>query len=146
MPGLAIIINRGPKEENKLRLQQMVNSMKHESFYSTGAYDNENAGVYVGWSCQPGSYCDCMPIRNEKNDLLLFFYGEHHADPEDLQQLRCRGHSLPEDNAAYVLHLFEEQGCDFLKSLNGWFHGALLDLAKQEILIFNDRFGMQRLY
>ena len=146
MPGLAFIISRRPKSENTLRLQQMLDSMKHESFYSSGTYINEDAGIYIGWVCPPGSYCDCMPISNETKDRLLFFYGEEQADPEDFDLLRKRGHVLPEENAAYVLHLSEERGADFLQGLNGWFHGAIVDLATKDILVFNDRFGMQRLY
>lgn len=146
MPGLALIISRRPKAENTLRLQQMLDSMRHESFYSSGTYINEDAGIYIGWLCHPGSYCDCMPISNERKNHLLFFYGENHADPEDFDRLRQRGHVLPKENAAYVLHLFEEQGPDFLQALNGWFHGIMVDLTRKEIAIFNDRFGMQRLY
>ncbi len=120
--------------------------MKHESFYSSGTYLNEDAGIYIGWVCHPGSYADCMPVSNETKDRLLFFCGEVQTDPGDFDRLRKRGHELSKENAAYVLHLFEEQGTDFLAGLNGWFHGVIVDLAKKDILVFNDRFGMQRLY
>ena len=146
MPGLALILSRGPKTENTLRLQQMVDSMKHESFYSSGTYANERAGIYIGWSCHPGSYSDCLPVRSGNDDLLLFFYGENHADPGDLSRLRQRGYELKQDNATYVLRLFEDRGYNFLQALNGWFHGVLVDVTSQEITVFNDRFGMQRLY
>jgi len=146
MPGLALIISPGPKAENMLRLQHMVDAMKHEPFYSCGTYGDEQAGVYVGWACHPGSYCDCLPVRNGTCDRLLFFYGENHADPEDFQRLRQRGHELNQENAAYVLHLSEAIGRDFLPALNGAFHGFLVDLAQREVMVFNDRFGMQRLY
>jgi asparagine synthase (glutamine-hydrolysing) len=146
MPGLAVIVSRRPKLENTLWLNQMMDSMNHESFYSSGTYINDELGVYVGWSCHPGSYCDCMPISNEAKTHLLFFYGENHADPEDFNQLRQRGHVLDKENADYVLHLFEEMGPDFVQSLNGWFQGVLINLTEKEVVIFNDRFGMQRLY
>jgi asparagine synthase (glutamine-hydrolysing) len=42
--------------------------------------------------------------------------------------------------------LYEDEGDKFLLSLNGSFSGIIVDLRKFEILIFNDRFGMQRLY
>lgn len=128
------------------RLQQMLDSMKHESFYSCGTYVNEQAGLYVGWACHPGSYCDCMPVRNEKNDLLLFFYGENHADPEDYVRLRQRGHAIKKDDASYVLHLFEESGLDSLQALNGWFSGALVTVARRQVVLFNDRYGLNRIY
>ncbi len=146
MPGLAIIVDRGPKEKNEQKLNQMLRSMQHEPFYSSGVYVNEKAGFYVGWACHPGSYCDCMPIKNSRGDRLMFFYGENHADASEVNRLRSRGYPVQGQNAAYVLHLFEEKGYDFLKELNGWFHGVILDLTQNEIIVFNDRFGMQRLY
>lgn len=146
MPGLAVIIDRGPREKNEHALKQMLQTMQHEPFYSSGVYINEKAGLYVGWACHPGSYCDCMPIKNTKGNRLLFFYGENHADASDFNRLRSAGYPLQKHNAAYVLHLFEEKGYEFLKELNGWFHGVLLDLTQNEIIVFNDRFGMQRFY
>src|ERR1700679_4370690 len=106
MPGLAFIISRRPKSENTLRLQQMLDSMKHESFYTSGTYLTEAAGIYLGWVCHPGSYADCMPVSNETKDRLLFFCGEVQTDPGDFDRLRKRGHELPKENAAYFLHLF----------------------------------------
>src|SRR5579872_4210084 len=134
MPGLAIIVGRGPRERNEYQLNQMLDSMKHEPFYSSGTYTNEKAGLYVGWACHPGSYCDCMPIRNEKGDRFLFFYGENHADTSECDRLRARGYPLRKQNASYVMHLFEEKVHQFLKELNGWFHGVLLDLTQNEII------------
>jgi len=146
MPGIVGIIGTGDHKKKTLELQQMVKSMQHESFYSSGTNINESLGVYVGWTCHKGSYCDCMPIINESKDILLFFYGEHFIDKEEIDGLRARGHTIDKLDARIILHLYEEQGNDFLKYLNGWFHGLLIDLKKREVAIFNDRYGMQRLY
>jgi asparagine synthase (glutamine-hydrolysing) len=146
MPGLAGIIAPNSKERNRKDLLEMILAMQHESFYSTGTYINEAAGLYVGWTCHKASYCDCMPITNESGDLLLFFYGENYADKQEFDRLRARGYALKSLDASFVLHLYEEKGYDFLRCLNGWFHGILLDLKKREVAVFNDRFGMQRLY
>ena len=35
---------------------------------------------------------------------------------------------------------------NFVKILNGWFHGVLVDMQRREMLLFNDRYGVQRLY
>lgn len=146
MPGLAVIIGPTPKEENEKDLLTMVRSMEHEPFYSSGSYVNGEVGVYVGWTCLKGSYSDCLPAINERKDLLLFFYGEIFFDKEEFDWLRGQGHAIERPNATVLLHLFEEKGYDFLKSLNGFFHGVLVDLKQGEIVLFNDRYGMQRLY
>jgi hypothetical protein len=64
----------------------------HEPFYKNGSYVNEQLGLYVGWTCHPGSYSDCMPVVNEKKDIVLIFCGEHFADRSMTQKLNGRGY------------------------------------------------------
>jgi len=124
----------------------MVNSMQHESFYTSGVFFDQKFGLYVGWTCHAGSYCDCMPITSEEQDVVLFFYGEHHADEGEIIRLRSQGDGAAGLDARMVLRLYQEQGYAFLRQLNGWYHGVLLDKTRKEIAVFNDRYGMQRLY
>ena len=140
MPGLAIIINKKPAPDNLRELKLMVASMQHESFYLSGQYGNEALGVYVGWTCRKGSYSDFMPVMNERQDRLLFFYGEHHASANGVTN------QAGQPEAAAVMRLVEKHGDGFVELLNGWYHGILVDLAKKEVSVFNDRYGMQRLY
>ena len=42
--------------------------------------------------------------------------------------------------------MYEESGMNFLKDLNGWFSGLLIDLRQGKVVLFNDRYGMQRIY
>ena len=35
---------------------------------------------------------------------------------------------------------------EFLEKLNGWFSGVLLDLREQKFVLFNDRYGVNRIY
>ena len=127
-------------------LQAMVGSMMHESFYRNGTYVNERLGVYVGWVCHQGSFVDCMPVWNETKDKCLIFYGEDFSAKDVTGKLQQKGHAFNPHDASYLIHLFEEQGEDWYSALNGFFHGVLIDLARSEVSLFNDRFGMQRLY
>ena len=142
MPGLVGIISPIAGNENRKDLLEMVGTMHQEPFYSVGTYINEKIGLYVGWTCIRGSYSDCMPITNETKDVILFFNGEHHSSKDELDRNPSGGRS---HNAIIVLRMYQEKGYDFLKYLNGWFHGIVVDLKKQEIALFNDRYGMQRL-
>ena len=144
MPGLAGIIGKG--ETNRRDLEEMVKAMRHESFYGSGTYVDEGQGVFVGWTVHPGSYSDCLPITNEDRKVTLFFSGEHFADRSDYDALKNRGHAVNRLDASALVHLYEEGGLDFLRKLNGWFHGLLVDQRSDLVALFNDRFGMQRLY
>ncbi|MFX0136120.1 MAG: hypothetical protein ACFFDN_20940, partial [Candidatus Hodarchaeota archaeon] len=146
MPGITGIISNYFAEQNKNDLQLMINSMMHETIYNFGSNINEELGIYLGWVCHKGSFVDCMPIWNEKKDKCLLFYGENFSDREIIDSLKKNGHEFNSDNASYLIHLFEEKGDDFFLYLNGFFHGVLIDVPSNEVILFNDRYGMQRVY
>jgi asparagine synthase (glutamine-hydrolysing) len=117
----------------------------HEPFYTNGTYANADLGLWSGWACHKGAFDDCLPIWNEEKDICLLFSGEDFADQADVDALKRR-HQFGWDDASYIVHLYEEMGCEFLEKLNGWFSGALLDLREQRFILFNDRYGVNRLY
>jgi asparagine synthase (glutamine-hydrolysing) len=146
MPGIVGIIGTASFEENSVALQHMVESMMHESFYTPGTYFNEPIGLSVGWVSHAGSFSDCMPIWNETNDVCLIFSGEDFTDPGDIEGLRVKGHDFAVNDASYLVHLYEEGGPTFFEKLNGWFSGVLVDLRDRSIVLFNDRYGLKRIY
>jgi asparagine synthase (glutamine-hydrolysing) len=52
---------------------------------------------------------------------------------------------MDNDNIGLV-HLYEEHGLRSLRLLKGWFAGVLLDLRQRQIVLFNDRYGLSRIY
>ncbi len=146
MPGIMGIITSNPSARYSLDLQRMMDCMLHESGYGHGRYINEDAGVYLGWTCHKGSSLDCMPIWNETRDVCLIFSGEEFPDAATLNYLKSGGHAFNTADASYLIHLFEEKGDGFFKTLNGFFHGVIVDLRRGEVVLFNDRYGMQRVY
>ena len=146
MPGIAGIIGIRSVEENASALRQMVKRMMHEPFYTSGAYANERLGLCVGWVSRAGSFDDCMPVWNETKDVCLVFSGEDFADQSEIDHLRARGHQLEPENANYLAHLYEELGSKFLGRLNGWFSGVVVDLREAKTVLFNDRYGLGRIY
>ena len=146
MPGIVGIISKRQKENNEQKLHQMVQSMMHESFYNQGTVADQQAGLFVGWVCHEGSFCDCMPVWNEKKNVLMIFFGENFTDLEIFDTLKAKHHRFDRNNASYLVHLYEESGISFLEQLNGWFSGLLCDFRSNDIYIFNDRYGMQRIF
>jgi len=127
-------------------VESMVKCLMHEPFYNDGTYVNEELGLWSGWACHKGAFEDCLPIWNEKKDICLLFSGEDFTDQTDIDALRTRGHEFGSDDASYLVHLYEEMGYGFLEKLNGWFSGVLLDLRERKFVLFNDRYGVNRLY
>jgi asparagine synthase (glutamine-hydrolysing) len=145
MPGIAGLVTSKPREWAEAQLRQMVGVLQHETFYTTGSWLNESCGVYVGWTAQERSFSDGMPVRNERGDKVLVFSGEEYPDPAAVRDLRQRGHDFAGDGPSYLIHLYEDDPA-FLQHLNGRFHGLVWDSAVGTATLFNDRFGMQRLY
>ena len=145
MPGIAGLITRMPRERAERQLAVMLDTLRHEPFYVTGTWIDESLGVYVGWSARKGSLGDGMPLSNETGDVVLVFAGEEFSEPGTVARLRARGHTLDSTEASYLVHLSEEDP-RFPACLNGFFHGVLADRVRGAVTLFNDRYGMQRLY
>lgn len=146
MPGIAGFISKMPIQINKSNLEMILKPMQYEDFYTSGKYINEGMNVYVGWVVHRESFCDCMPIYNETKDIILIFYGENHFNEDVINKLKINYHDVSTIDASYLIHLYEELGDSFFVKLNGWFCGLLIDLRKKKVILFNDRYGMQRLY
>jgi asparagine synthase (glutamine-hydrolysing) len=123
----------------------MLKALQHESFYFCGLVIEEDLGVYVGWVARKGSFSDGMPLRNEQGDLILTFSGEEFPEPRTRADLKERGHSIGAAPNAYLVHLAEEAK-NFPANLNGRFHGVLVDKKVGSATLFNDRYGMHRVY
>ncbi len=124
----------------------MKESLTHEAFYNGGVLVDPDRHWGVGWTSLPGSFSDGLPVWNEARDMVLLFHGEHHADRRAVEDLKQR-HAIPGAlDASHLIHLYEERGEQFFQELNGFFHGAVIDLKNRRFILFNDRYGMQRLY
>jgi asparagine synthase (glutamine-hydrolysing) len=145
MPGIFGIVANGSYQEHKETLEAMAKSTTHESFYTSGRYSNQQLGVWAGWSCQSGSFADCLPVWNEQKDICCLFSGELFPEHDEIERLKI-GHQFRTSNASYLVHLYEEIGLKFVPKLNGWFSGLLIDLREGKIFLFNDRYGMDRIY
>ncbi|HXJ80471.1 MAG TPA: hypothetical protein VMS64_17555 [Candidatus Methylomirabilis sp.] len=145
MPGIVGLITKMPREHAEPELLRMLAPLRHESFYATGTWIDEPSGVYVGWSVRRNSFSDGMPLQNERGDIVLVFSGEDYPEPGLAHRLRERGHTFHPEGASYLVHLSEEDPC-FPAGLNGRFHGLLTDRARRTATLFNDRYGMHRLY
>ena len=145
MPGIVGLITKMPRERAEPQLLRMVRAMRHESFYETGTWINESLGIYVGWTALKDSFADGMPLHNERGDVSLVFSGEEFRDPELVREVRSRGHVVSEKRSSYLVQLREEDQ-SFPASLNGMFHGLLADRTRGTVTLFNDRYGMHRIY
>jgi asparagine synthase (glutamine-hydrolysing) len=145
LPGIVGIVTNRPRAVAESELNLMLESLRHESFYTAGTWSDPAQGIYVGWVARAGSFAAGMPLQNERGDATLIFSGEEFPEPGTIQALRAAGHALAADGPSYLVHRYEDEP-DFPKQLNGRFHGLVADRARGAAMLFNDRYGLQRLY
>jgi asparagine synthase (glutamine-hydrolysing) len=145
MPGIVGLISRMPREHAERQLSLMVETLRHEDFYVAGTWVEEPLGVYVGWVARKNSFSDGMPLRNERGDMVLVFSGEEFPEPGTVQRLKQQGHEFDPTGSSYLVHRYEEEP-SFPLGLNGRFQGLAADKRNGGATLFNDRYGMHRVY
>jgi asparagine synthase (glutamine-hydrolysing) len=115
----------------------MVEAMRHASHYSTGIYSNAALGLEAGWAVHEGSFSDCMPLVRQQGEVVMIFLGE--AFPTAAREQR-------EIRADCLIDTYIERGKNFFRELNGWFSGVIADGRTGSVTVFNDKYGMSRLY
>lgn len=88
-----------------------------------------------------------QPLFNEEKTVAVVCNGEIYNHRELRRELVKKGHRFRGHSDCEVLaHLYEEEGIDFLKRLNGMFALALLDTRCRSLLLARDPVGMKHLY
>jgi asparagine synthase (glutamine-hydrolysing) len=144
MPGIVGLITKMPRQEAEAQLLKMVEAIRHESFYQTGTWIDEPAGLYIGWVAQKNSFSDGMPLHNERADITVVFSGEEHPEPGNCSRSKQRAATSDLQESSYLAHLYE-QNPSFPLGLNGMFHGLVADRRNGTATLFNDIYGMHRI-
>lgn len=146
MPGIVGILSLREPEKCQEILSEMVASMKNEKSLSSGYYIRPHLGLYIGWVSAKSPNLAPHPIVNEHSDIVLFFEGECFSDKDICSDLITNGHRFEKIGTSWLVHYYEERGIDFLKDINGCFSGFLVDSRINVAFLFNDRYGIERIY
>lgn len=87
-----------------------------------------------------------QPMSNEDETVHLVFNGEIYDFEKLRRHLLSRGHQLKSrTDSETILHLYEEEGVECLKRLNGMFAFALWDDRRKRLWLARDRLGIKPL-
>lgn len=144
MPGFALAFTADPTAAAHADAMTAALGPAHAASRGRWAFTSMN--LQLGWSHHAGAFDDCAPVWNETRTVCLVLSGEVYPEPTVLRALRVRGHAFDPGNASHIVHLYEEQGADFVAGLDGWFSGVLVDRVARRALLFNDRYGLSRVH
>jgi asparagine synthase (glutamine-hydrolysing) len=122
----------------------MVASLSHESIYRSSSWCDDSIGAYVASVEIKDSFSDGMPLRSKGGNIVLLFSGEDFSDTGIGHTVDA--HGTNGRAAASYLADMAENNPKFLSAINGTFHGFVGDLRSGAASLFNDRFGLHRLY
>lgn len=123
----------------------MIAAVRHESFYRTGLSVDEDAGVYAGWVSRQSSCADTCALEHESDELTLMLFSE--GQPAfGAMSARCDKASGDVPGSRNNVLSRYHGDASFPACLEGRFHGLLIDRRRGTTMLFNDRWGMQRLY
>jgi asparagine synthase (glutamine-hydrolysing) len=87
-----------------------------------------------------------QPLANEDGTVWTVFNGEVYNFPSLRRRLEAKGHTLRSVGDTEVLvHLYEDEGPDFVKLLRGMFALAIWDVDKRKLVLARDRLGQKPL-
>jgi asparagine synthase (glutamine-hydrolysing) len=115
----------------------MVRSMMHEDCYSSSTYASPELAIFCGF-VSTDSTCPFGLVWNGAGTIGCSVFGEAFVDSSS--------QPFANDIASALVHSYEQVGVSALEKLNGWFCGVLVDLQQRKTILFNDRYGLSRIY
>jgi asparagine synthase (glutamine-hydrolysing) len=144
--GITGIIGRDvAKEATPATLATMVDCLDHElrRTRTIGTFDGGRSSACVAWAKR--DYEPPCVAWNSSRSIGLVFVGEDFDADAKAASLRASG-ERPESDAECFLRLYEISGVDFISTLNGRFAGVIFDCRTDTVHLFNDRFGLNRIF
>jgi asparagine synthase (glutamine-hydrolysing) len=120
----------------------MLAAMRHDAQYQSGTYFAPEQGIYTAWTAHAGSDVSARVHHDVVRGVSVVFSGELVPTDEALST-GDRGVSC---DAARLAALFSASGPSMIDRLNGLFSAVVIDSSSGRSFLFNDRYGLERIY
>ena len=126
---------------------RMMGAMRYRGPDEAGVYVDDGVGLgHVRLSIIDLA-SGCQPISNEDETLWIIYNGEVFNYLELREELLAQGHRFSTSSDTEVLlHLYEEEGPQCLRRLNGQFACAIWDSRSETLFLARDRVGIRPLH
>lgn len=128
-------------------LHKMCEKLIHRGPDDEGYYVQNNIGLGIRRLSIIDLETGHQPIFNEDKSKVIVCNGEIYNFPLLREELQHKGHKFQtKTDTETIVHLYEEQGYEFLKELNGIFALALYDKKENELILARDFVGVRPFY
>lgn len=158
MCGICGKINIEGKEIRRELIARMNSVLSHRGPDDEGIYINNpspgasQAMASVGLGHKRLSIIDLseagrQPMSNEDGSIQMVFNGEIYDFKTLKKELEQSGHNFTsQTDCEVIIHLYEKEGIECIKKLNGMFAFALWDSKNQTLFLCRDRLGIKPLF
>lgn len=128
-------------------LHLMNGSLRHRGPDDEGYWTHGNVGLAMRRLSIIDLEGGHQPISNETGDIWTVFNGEIYNFESLGEDLRKKGHCFrTRSDTEVIVHLYEEEGENFVQKLRGMFAIALWDNRTRTLLLYRDRIGIKPLH
>ena len=151
MCGISGLVNCGEREI----LARMTHVQAHRGPDDSGLWDRRCPdGSYIGLGSRRLAILDLselghMPMANADRTVWITYNGEIYNFRELRRELEGKGASfVSHTDTEVILHLYEREGAECVKRLNGMFAFAICDLRTDTptLVVARDHFGVKPFY
>src|SRR2546421_4102720 len=136
----------GASVEREL-LESMCAVLEHRGPDARGIHLDDGAGLGVQRLRIIDLETGDQPIYNEDRSVAVVLNGEIYNFQELRDRLTANGHRFEtHGDTETIVHLYEEEGPDCVRSLHGMFAFALWDSRRRQLVIGRDRVGKKPLF
>lgn len=147
MCGICGVYNFSDSSADKHTLNKMLVKMLHRGPDDGGIYQSGPVGLGMRRLAIIDTLGGNQPISNEDGSIWVICNGEIYNYIELRETLEKKGHRFKtESDTEILVHLYEQEGVEGIKQLNGMFAFALYDNKKQALWIARDRLGIKPLF
>jgi len=139
--GTQVFLDKNPKI-----LSDMASIQNTEEFYIKKKYIDNNIGIQIAWTNFYSCVHQEMPIWDKQKNVALIFIGEDYGIDESEKCIGEQNNNYDKNDLEYLVRQYKTKGLDFIRDINGWFCGVLIDYRSKEVHLFNDQFGIKRIY
>ena len=138
MPGIFGCLNRNGDIVSERLAIEIANCMKHEDWYVVEHISNP---CILGIVELDFLHCGNSLIYDNGGSLVGVSKGNIYNKKELSVKFGVESAPSSSNDTRFIVELYEKEGLDFAKHLNGLFVAAIYDKEKDRIIVANDRYG-----